>query len=405
MLRFELDGEFYKRVKHNFRTYALLTSIRVNWSENEILESIYRLNGYKCHKTVKYGRNTSHIHVRFEEDYLASEAVEFLNQMNTDLKAVLVDDMLRDWFNYEMKMGYSPPCTVTIVDIVGCPPHGINLLTSYVLGSIFQDFGAPYLLPYTAAFAEQHVQVVFNSMAEALAACIAFGEWHSIKTKLDNFSYRVRINPSNREGKLIRNSGGTPDEAFELDYFLNMRSDTRISKGRESLMKQNTSRSDVSLLSNQFLRRVRKQKFAAPEQQMHLSNQLGYQTRILCVPVIAPITAYNENPYGESWMASNQFNADFSTSLDYQQPNSISTPMVVTTNNYERNSTSQFQHFEGNFHSNDKDLNRASQSLEKPSSDSTLPQKEASLPRKIHYSSAKPKKFSHKGTRVFERRQ
>lgn len=81
MLHFDMDDEFYTRMKHNFKLYVLLTSKRVSWSENDVLQSICRLNGYKSHKTVQYGCNTSHIHVRFEEEHLAKEAVELLSRL------------------------------------------------------------------------------------------------------------------------------------------------------------------------------------------------------------------------------------------------------------------------------------------------------------------------------------
>lgn len=321
---------------------------------------------------------------------------------NSELTAVLVDDMLRDWFNYEMKIGYGPPCTLTIVDVVGNPPFSLNFLTSNILNSIFQDFGRPYLLPYTAALAEPHVQVLFGSMTEALAACIAFGDWYELSTKVDTFFYRVRINPSDKEELLIRHSGGTPEEAFKLDYFLSVRNAIKkTSKAIVCSTKQNKIPITKISSKNKELQKTDKHKYApliSIEQQITLLNQMGYSANILCVPMIPPLsglTATNQQVKADSSMAI----------LNVQQTSQT----VVTKNDYAADNPPkvQYQKSDTNFECIDcKQLKKFNRPQEKVPKDiiNTASKDGKVVPPKQIYHAPRPRKNFHKGTRIFERR-
>lgn len=82
----EMDEEFYARMKHNFKSYVLLSSKSRNWKEDVIFGSLFKLNGYKSHKPVKYDGITSHIHVKFVNEQKAKEALLFLNTLVRSLK-------------------------------------------------------------------------------------------------------------------------------------------------------------------------------------------------------------------------------------------------------------------------------------------------------------------------------
>jgi hypothetical protein len=413
-MRFELDYQFYMRVKHNFKLYVLISSKRVNWREESILHNIYRLRGYKSHKTVKYLENSSHIHVKFEEEHQAKETVDFFNNMHSDLSAVLVDDMLRDWFTYEIKSDFGPTWTLTIVDIVGNPPLALNFLTSNILNSIFKDFGGPYLVPYTAALNEKHVQVMFGSMTEALAACMAFGEWQELGGKVDSFCYRVRINPSDKEAMLITNSGGTPSEAFKLDYFVNFRNEIfQSSRKPETDIKQHKIPRTKSSHSKGS-QKVRKHKHssASADPQSNLTNQNVLRTPILCVPVIAPLN------YATVMSTSGQLGADFATAiLNFQQSCSVSTRAIVATAESEMQIRSDIQYESSEERldyvgEKNSDQPVVPQLVMEPPTDSdqlqiAVPDKSIPvLPKPVHHNAPKHKKSFHKTqSRVFERRR
>lgn len=80
-LKTEFDVEFNRRIKHDFRKYLLLTSNASYLSEEAILWTVYKMEGYKRHKKVKYGEYISHIIVMFIDTYAALEATARLNLM------------------------------------------------------------------------------------------------------------------------------------------------------------------------------------------------------------------------------------------------------------------------------------------------------------------------------------
>lgn len=73
-----LNIEFDRRIKHDLKTYVLLSSNGYVHVEETTLNGIYEMEGYKCHKTVKHGVFTSHIIVRFEEEHFAEAAIKNL---------------------------------------------------------------------------------------------------------------------------------------------------------------------------------------------------------------------------------------------------------------------------------------------------------------------------------------
>lgn len=323
--------------------------------------------------------------------------------------------MLRDWFNYEMKSGFGPPCTLTTVDIIGHPPLALNFLTSNILNSIFKDFGDPYLLPYTSALTEPHVQIMFGSMAEALAACMAFGEWYQRTEKSDSFCYRVRINPSDKEAKLVTHSGGAPTEAFRLDYFVNTRKEMPQNSKRSGTHNQQEKINRPNASQNKSTRKVRKQKDIPmnTNSQSSAVNQLNHRTPILFVPVIASMSMNNSSDSLVS--TSRQFEAEFANALmNFQKSCSVSTRTVVSTNESEMEIRSAIQYDSSE---NLKSLNRNGKGLDSlPTennfslySDQTSSNQTALIP-----APQKMDSFSYRGhqkssyrrhTRVFERRK
>lgn len=216
-----LENEFSRRIKYNFKVHVLLYLQGTHFGWEYILQLIYMLNGYRCHKVVWYNStHMCHLHIKFDKEQQATRAVEFLGHLNFGLTAVLVDDALRYWFTLEMRSGFNPYWTRTSIDIIGSPPGSSNLPTTNLLNSIFRNFGKPCFLPCVETFYETRAQVLFRTMTEALAACMVFGEWYEMKQKINNFFYEVRITPSLKEDLLIKNSGGTPEEAYKLGYFV-----------------------------------------------------------------------------------------------------------------------------------------------------------------------------------------
>lgn len=228
---------------------------------------------------------------------------------NCGLTAVLLDDMLRAWFIYEIKTCPGPPCSLTIIDIVGNTPFNLNLLTSNILSTILKDFGSPYFLPYTAALSQPHMQFVFSSMTEALAACMAFGVWYRLDEKVDCFSYRIRINPSIKEENLIRNCGGTPFEAFKLEYFVALKKEIKIKRGNDSATKEKGSKTKTSVTKGIQKLSTRIQRYPSKSSELQLITPSGHRPPILYVPLIAT------NCFNTLLSTCNQFGAEFTTAL------------------------------------------------------------------------------------------
>lgn len=200
--------------------------------------------------------------------------------------------MLRAWFIYEIKTCPGPPCSLTIIDIVGNPPLNLNFLTSNILSSVLKDFGSPYFLPYTAALNQPHMQFVFSSMTEALAACMAFGVWYRFEEKVDCFSYRIRINPSIKEENLIEKCGGTPLEAFKLEYFVALKREIKIKRDNDSATKEKGSKTKPSVTKGMKLSTRTQKCPTAKSSELQLINPSGHGPPILYVPIIAA-TGYN----------------------------------------------------------------------------------------------------------------
>lgn len=195
--------------------------------------------------------------------------------------------MLRAWFIYEIKTCSGPPCSLTIIDIVGKPPLNLNFLTSNILSSILKDFGSPYFLPYTAALNQPHMQFVFSSMTEALAACMAFGVWYRFEEKVDCFSYRVRINPSIKEENLIKKCGGTPSEAFKLEYFVALKKE-KVKRDNDSATKEKEIKTKPSVSKGIKKLSTRTQRLPpSKNSELQLINPSGHGPPILYVPIIA----------------------------------------------------------------------------------------------------------------------
>lgn len=232
--------------------------------------------------------------------------IPHISFQNCGLTAVLLDDMLRAWFIYEIKTCSGPPCSLTIIDIVGDTPFNLNLLTSDILSSILKDFGSPYFLPYTAALSQPHMQFVFSSMTEALAACMAFGVWYRLEEKVDCFSYRIRINPSIKEENLIKKCGGTPVEAFKLEYFVMLKKE--IKWGKDSTTKEFKTKTSVTKGIQKLSARI--QRYPSSKScELKLINPSGLRPPILYVPIIAT------NGYNTLSSTCNQLGAEFTTAL------------------------------------------------------------------------------------------
>lgn len=218
--------------------------------------------------------------------------------------------MLRAWFIYEIKTCPGPPCSLTIIDIVGNPPFNLNFLTSNILSTILKDFGSPYFLPYTAALSQPHMQFVFSSMTEALAACMAFGVWYRLEEKVDCFSYRVRINPSIKEENLIKKCGGTPLEAYKLEYFVALKKEIKIKRDNDSATKEKGSKTKTSVTKGIKKLSIHTQRFPpAKSSELQLINPSGHGPPILYVPIIAT------NGYNTLSSTCNQLGAEFTTAL------------------------------------------------------------------------------------------
>lgn len=110
--------------------------------------------------------------------------------------------------------------TSTYVDIQGKTdmpnPLSINNVKLFLL-----PFGCFRILHSNKTF-PRCVQVLFTSMAEALAATIAVGGWFYYKDGVKNpqSSYRVRIVGQSKEAKMFEYCGSSSQEAFEMDYFV-----------------------------------------------------------------------------------------------------------------------------------------------------------------------------------------
>lgn len=226
-----IEEEFDMKIKYNFKTHVSLHLKGTDRRKCYILNQVFSLRGYRCHKVTKLGTQWSHLHVKFSEEQQAKEAVDIFTE-NSDVTAMLVDDMLRVCYTHEMMSNYNQRGTLTTVDVVGSTPRSLNFLTKDLLNYIFEEFGQPHLLYYTASLAETRVYVLFSSMTAALAACMAFGEWYEMNSKTDRFVYRVRISPSEKEDLLVKSS----EEIFES--VLHFRPPVKKSSSRRRLGNQ-----------------------------------------------------------------------------------------------------------------------------------------------------------------------